>query len=566
MQDITKQLSMADTSGSTSQELYACSSCSQEIPAHLARVTCHSCTDHHLCANCQVIKAFYPPHTKSHSAMVFRESGVVVPLPPGFKKKSPPALPPRPESTFDVPKTQEQNKERALGAADWGAWWSIMTTPLEKRTKKYRGKSIDDTGILEVFEVRDVTGGGIDGPVASGGAGLPPSPPKSVKTGIERADSIAANVPLYPQPEKWEALFEKDSTPTPIFVALMSTIFSDLDTEHTGLLSPETYSNFLDAQGSDNNIWKRALDRAEGEHHKEVADLELSINFTDLSISHTLKFRPREAESSDEDPHSAAEGKIRSSIRFNPNMPMLSRQGFIDVCAIEYLKEPNKGHEYLRKVVKAFGIWEELGDLPREVLPERSIPNPVEIDTKALDVKVSDHESQGKEEQLTETSTTKSSEVIAQKSGDHGSIPSNLEERKLSIDTSAPIEIRRLISPIALGSPAMPFEVKGGESKINAIAKGEEFKPSRDEGTSQYREDVDYESSTAEEKPETKKREAEEEMEAEKKEVEEGEEVETKEEEKKGEEKEHTETVVAEKKIVETGSKKSSVEDLYSPN
>ncbi|MBA7581814.1 hypothetical protein ES708_23725 [subsurface metagenome] len=65
--------------------------------------------------------------------------------------------------------------------------------------------------------------------------------------------------PSYPRPAKWEPLFEEDSsTPTPIFVALMSTVFAHLDPRHTGYLSPEVYSGFLDLQGveTSNNICK----------------------------------------------------------------------------------------------------------------------------------------------------------------------------------------------------------------------------------------------------------------------------------------------------------------------
>jgi hypothetical protein len=78
---------------------------------------------------------------------------------------------------------------------------------------------------------------------------FPPPPPKSdhQRQRIERVDSTTSS---YPRPAKWESLFEPDDmTPTPIFIALMSTLFSHLDPMHTGYLSPEVYSRFLKVLG-----------------------------------------------------------------------------------------------------------------------------------------------------------------------------------------------------------------------------------------------------------------------------------------------------------------------------
>ncbi|KAH6723579.1 hypothetical protein BKA61DRAFT_453736, partial [Leptodontidium sp. MPI-SDFR-AT-0119] len=383
--------------------LYTCNSCASEIPTHLARVTCHSCPNHHLCANCHVIKAFNRPHNNSHSTMVFKQSGVVVPLPPGFAPRPPPALPPRPKSTAIEGSQQDskgkgKEKEPELGAANWGALWSIMKAPLEKKGKKLQKENGNVDENADVVEPKDVTGSGISGngdnsvSLFSEPKGLPPSPPRSIRREIERVDSEAAITPSYPQPEKWEALFDSESTSTPIFVAFMSTIFSHLDPKHTGFLSPEIYSQFLETQGcTESNIWKQALDREEGEHSKEVADLELSLYFTELIISHTLSVRTRDsADLLEEEPQSAVEGKIRNSMRFNANMPMISRQGFIDVCAIEYLKDPTKAHEYLGKVVKEYSVWTELGDIPREVLPEKPTPKLLRRDSEKSEVEISE--------------------------------------------------------------------------------------------------------------------------------------------------------------------------------
>lgn len=239
------------------QELYGCNGCKENIAIDRARIHCHTCPDFHLCANCFVIKQFSRPHTESHSTMVLKVSGYVVPSPPGFPPRPKPALPPRHNS-------RETMRGSEMPTANWGALWNIMKAPLEKKDKKSRKGSDEVKG--DDFKNVDVHGrsGSMSGGLEDKGKDpessstsplsqnpvntLPPSPPKSVRQGIERIDSSA---PSYPIPVKWEPLFEADGTPTPIFVVLMSTLFGHLDPDHTGCLRPETYSAFLDVQGCD---------------------------------------------------------------------------------------------------------------------------------------------------------------------------------------------------------------------------------------------------------------------------------------------------------------------------
>ncbi|CZT45774.1 uncharacterized protein RSE6_06120 [Rhynchosporium secalis] len=434
--------------------------------------------------------------------MVFKESGIVVPLPPGFSKKPAPALPPRPKSHFDDDPSnstkakgavKEKDKEPELGASNWGTLWNIMKAPLEMKGKKSRRGSAGADGNLEVPEMGDVTGApenaANDETVASGETAVLATPRKPVRRGIERVDSTAATVPSYPQPEKWEALFDGDSTPTPIFVALMSTIFNHLDTDHTGFLSPETYSDFLDTQGCEENIWKQALERAEGEHSKELADLELSLYFADLLISHVLKFRLRTPSASpNAEPQSAVRRKIRNSLQFDANMPMISRQGFIDVCKVEYMKDPDMGHEYLGRVIKEYGIWKELGDVPREVLPEKSDSKLLgeitrETNAKSLGVKQEASTRERKDPETDKSHAADSTHVsdpeTSQEMDFEDSSSLRFDENK-SAHILSHIEIEHLVSPMALGSPALPFKLKGGESKITAIANGQDFDPSQE--------------------------------------------------------------------------------------
>ena len=237
---------------SSTNDLYTCNGCRSAILADRARVSCHGCPNYHLCANCSVIKQFNSPHAESHPTMVFKVSGFFGPPPPGFNRRTPPPLPPR---TMSSTSTKQTNRLSEIPTANWGAIWNVIKAPLEKKDKKTRKEGIDATAIDQATELRPAS----ESPPQDGFEiaplnrhpmnqfpPFPPSPPKSVRQRIEKVDSTA---PSYPRPAKWELLFEADHTPTPIFVALMSTVFSHLDPQHTGYLSPEVYSGFLDVQG-----------------------------------------------------------------------------------------------------------------------------------------------------------------------------------------------------------------------------------------------------------------------------------------------------------------------------
>lgn len=225
---------------SPTQELYACNGCIEQIPQHKARISCHSCPSYHLCANCFVIKQFTPPHTASHATLILKRSGCVVPSPPGFFKPGP-ALPLRPTIAINTgppppPPRPVVRSQPEIPTANWGALWSVIkgagsgsSAVKDKRVSVNRTISQDSM----------MSG-------ASGSEIPPPHPPRPLLPQRTESQRLA---PSYPRPDKWGPLFEADSTPNSIFVALMSTIFSKLDPEHTGCLRPEVYAEFLDLQG-----------------------------------------------------------------------------------------------------------------------------------------------------------------------------------------------------------------------------------------------------------------------------------------------------------------------------
>lgn len=241
LQDALRAGIMADEE--LTPELYACNGCIEQIPQHRARISCHSCPDYHLCANCFVIKQFVKPHTVSHATLILKRSGVVVPPPPGFNAKTGPALPPRPTisvntGTSPAPRAVVRTQPE-MPTANWGALWNV----LKPKDKRMRQASVVDSNIKEV-DKRTVSSDSMMSGTHGSAESTPPLPLRPIAP--IRMESQA---PSYPMPNKWEPLFEADSTPNSIFVALMSTIFSQLDPEHTGVLRPETYSDFLDLQG-----------------------------------------------------------------------------------------------------------------------------------------------------------------------------------------------------------------------------------------------------------------------------------------------------------------------------
>lgn len=52
---------------------------------------------------------------------------------------------------------------------------------------------------------------------------------------------------------------------------------------------------------------------------------------------------------------------------------MLSRAGFIAIGAFETLANPDRAYSHLRLAMNEYGVWRELGKMPRNVLPERKV-------------------------------------------------------------------------------------------------------------------------------------------------------------------------------------------------
>jgi hypothetical protein len=102
-----------------------------------------------------------------------------------------------------------------------------------------------------------------------------------------------------------------------------------------------------------------------------------------MSISHEL--RVRADHESNDDSAKASDAASNEIPVYSPKMPMLTKQGFLDLSAIEYLVNPDKALDYLRKAVTEHGIWKELGEMPRSVLPNNSLPKVSKIKASAVE-------------------------------------------------------------------------------------------------------------------------------------------------------------------------------------
>ncbi|KAI9734070.1 MAG: hypothetical protein M1818_007008 [Claussenomyces sp. TS43310] len=162
---------------------------------------------------------------------------------------------------------------------------------------------------------------------------------------------------------------------------MLNIAFDRLDFSRIGFLSPEQYSSFLDAQGYSVNddVWKRSLRPTLTSRAEELADFELRSIYENFSIDHKLQQRNVEATdmnslaTSMSQMMSPGADKLltQSDIPVSGGyMPMLTRQGFIDITVVETLYNPSLGWQRLNRIARHYGIWREMGDIPRTALPE----------------------------------------------------------------------------------------------------------------------------------------------------------------------------------------------------
>lgn len=145
----------------------------------------------------------------------------------------------------------------------------------------------------------------------------------------------------------------------------MDAIFARLDPQGTGSLPPEAYSSFPEVGLFGRDIWRQSLNT---DGREDFADLILRICLDGFSVEYALRHRA----------HASP-----TFVQGGPGMPSLTRQGFIDLQAIEILSEPDQAVDRLNRVLAHYGIWQTWGPLPRSILPTHPPQWVIERFTKA---------------------------------------------------------------------------------------------------------------------------------------------------------------------------------------
>ncbi|KAF7117320.1 hypothetical protein CNMCM5793_006069 [Aspergillus hiratsukae] len=187
----------------------------------------------------------------------------------------------------------------------------------------------------------------------------------------------------------WIPLFTEDMKPSASLTRLIEELFSHLDPQRTGYLSPEAISEYIDACGAppSHNVWKTS--RAKNpQYGYDMADRELADHFTAYGVDFALRPRtpPPTPVNSPLDPLSYLPTAQRSAISaFMPaqststpanslsggQKPMLSSRGWMDLTICSVLLNPSAACGQLNRAMQAFqlAVWREWGDIPRDMLP-----------------------------------------------------------------------------------------------------------------------------------------------------------------------------------------------------
>ncbi|KAJ6564667.1 hypothetical protein B0H19DRAFT_1068189 [Mycena capillaripes] len=208
----------------------------------------------------------------------------------------------------------------------------------------------------------------------------------SIPSGASVATPIqTGTLPQSPNPDVpavcgWGKFFTEDMKATPVFRHFMEAIFSYLDTRRTGTLTPEVYSRFLMNQGyvGQENIWNANLVESFGQTKEDVADAALKRNFDLFGIEYILGVRDR-ANTPAADTVKRQFKSVARAITPSASggmMPLLTRQGFMCITALEALCNPVRHWGSLACIIKIYDLPEvrEWGDLPQYVLPSEADP------------------------------------------------------------------------------------------------------------------------------------------------------------------------------------------------
>ncbi|KAL4819518.1 hypothetical protein BDW67DRAFT_154763 [Aspergillus spinulosporus] len=334
--------------------LYKCTSCNEVIQSTRPRLSCASCTPRMtLCANCYVVGIYPSQHQddESHSISMHIQSGFL-PVPP------PP--PPRIQLVSRSLSVYAPPRRRPIPTTNTYSDVPPQMPPRPTKSEKEIRSEVED------LERRPPTS-------------LPPAvvDPEQQQQIPDQVPPEYSEIPL-PTARGWTPLLTEEMKPAPSFIRMMEELFRHLDPQNTGFLSPELYSQYIEACGAptNHNIWKTSNTKS----GTDIADRELTDHFTAYSVDFTLRPRTPHSASSPINPLSHLPFSQRAiPSRFMPQVPsmsggqkpMLSLQGFTNLSLISVLLDPSSAWGQLSRVIRAYRIpvWLEWGDLPRDMLP-----------------------------------------------------------------------------------------------------------------------------------------------------------------------------------------------------
>ncbi|KAJ5176353.1 uncharacterized protein N7482_002230 [Penicillium canariense] len=399
--------------------LYKCTSCQEFIQVTKARLTCSTCSPPiTLCANCYVVQDYPPKHPDgaSHSLSVYQHSGYLpAPPPPPVRTQSvsgvykaalvsprrrpvsavpdtevPPRKPPRPT------KQPEVQPEVGAGEPVSRPGSSQPSTPLPPDTPQQSTEQDREQQQQHKKPPQPRQYPQDQQPP-------PPQRPQLEQTQSQQSQYQYQYHQEYPQhqqpqqhqqqyqPSGWTYFFNQDMTPTPCFSALIKEFFHHLDLKRTGLLSPETCSEYIDACGAapSHNVWKAS--RARNPRGYDVADRELADHYTSYGIDFVLHprtpassptaspFNPRSILSNSQ--HVIMEHILSSVPSVSGNQkPMLTLHGWTSLNICGALINPSGAWGDLNRAMRNYRLplWSKWGDIPREMLP--SAPHQPEVE------------------------------------------------------------------------------------------------------------------------------------------------------------------------------------------
>ncbi len=187
-------------------DIVQCDSCTQVIASEKPRLQCLTCPNYDLCANCALGGKFTGEHLLSHRTQIYFVSG---------GKGVSPVVAGDLSLVFAIP-------ESRAGACS--------PPPLPSRRSLASPPPLPPRRASTASDQRSRR--------ASASPTLSTNPPRPAPSTTPRRTS-----------QQWSALFDGNMDVTPFGEMLFAAVFNHLDTSHTGYLSPEAYSRFLDDQG-----------------------------------------------------------------------------------------------------------------------------------------------------------------------------------------------------------------------------------------------------------------------------------------------------------------------------